>query len=60
MLELLTMCAPGVDPVTMAAVVKQESGGQPWVVNNNTTRKSTTFRIQGCGRGRCDGGCWPW
>jgi type IV secretion system protein VirB1 len=27
----------------MAAVVKQESGGQPWVVNNNTTRKSTTF-----------------
>jgi len=43
MLELLTMCAPGVDPVTMAAVVKQESGGQPWVVNNNTTRKSTKF-----------------
>lgn len=37
------MCAPGVDPVTMAAVVKQESGGQPWVVNNNTTRKSTIF-----------------
>jgi type IV secretion system protein VirB1 len=33
------MCAPAVDPVTMAAVVKQESGGQPWVVNNNTTRK---------------------
>ena len=37
------MCAPGVDPVTMAAVVKQESGGQPWVVNNNTTKKSTAF-----------------
>ena len=37
------MCAPAVDPVTMAAVVKQESGGQPWVVNNNTTRKSTAF-----------------
>ncbi len=42
-LELLMMCAPAVDPVTMAAVVKQESGGQPWVVNNNTTRKSTAF-----------------
>lgn len=43
MLELLMMCAPAVDPVTMAAVVKQESGGQPWVVNNNSTRKSTVF-----------------
>jgi type IV secretion system protein VirB1 len=43
MLELLMMCAPAVDPVTMAAVVKQESGGQPWVINNNTTRKSVTF-----------------
>lgn len=43
MLELLMMCAPAVDPVTMAAVVIQESGGQPWVVNNNTTRKSVTF-----------------
>jgi type IV secretion system protein VirB1 len=37
------MCAPAVDPVTMAAVVKQESGGQPWVVNNNTTNKSMAF-----------------
>ena len=37
------MCAPAVDPVTMAAVVKQESGGQPWVINNNTTRKSMAF-----------------
>lgn len=43
MLELLMMCAPAVDPVTMAAVVKQESGGRPWVLNNNTTRKSATF-----------------
>jgi len=42
-LELLMMCAPAVDPVTMAAVVKQESGGQPWVLNNNTTRQSATF-----------------
>lgn len=37
------MCAPAVDPVTMAAVVMQESGGQPWVINNNTTNKSVTF-----------------
>ena len=43
MLELLMMCAPAVDPVTMAAVVKQESGGRPWVIHNNNTRKSTTF-----------------
>lgn len=43
MLELLMMCAPAVDPVTMAAVVKQESGGRPWVINNNTTKKSVTF-----------------
>lgn len=43
MLGLLMMCAPAVDPITMAAVVKQESGGQPWVVNNNTTRKSMAF-----------------
>ena len=43
MLELLMMCAPAVDPVTMAAVVKQESGGQPWVLNNNSTRKTLTF-----------------
>jgi type IV secretion system protein VirB1 len=43
MLELLMMCAPAVDPVTMAAVVKQESGGQPWVLNNNTHQKISNF-----------------
>lgn len=43
MLALLAMCAPAVDPVTMAAVVKQESGGQPWTINNNTTKKSVVF-----------------
>jgi type IV secretion system protein VirB1 len=42
-LELLLMCAPAVDPVTMAAVVKQESGGQPWVIHNNTSKKSVAF-----------------
>jgi type IV secretion system protein VirB1 len=46
MLELLMMCAPTVDPVTMAAVVKQESAGHPWVINNNTTKKSSTFRTR--------------
>jgi hypothetical protein len=44
MLELLMMCAPAVDPVTMAAVVKQESGGQPWVINNNTTKNQWSLR----------------
>lgn len=43
MLELLMVCAPAVDPVTMAAVVMQESGGKPWVLNNNTSRKSVFF-----------------
>ena len=43
MLELLMMCAPAVDPVTMSAIIKQESGGRPWVINNNTTKKSSFF-----------------
>ena len=43
MLELLMVCAPAVDPVTMAAVVMQESGGRPWVLNNNTAKKSVAF-----------------
>ncbi len=43
MLELLMMCAPAVDPITMVAVIKQESGGRPWVIYNNTTKKSATF-----------------
>jgi type IV secretion system protein VirB1 len=43
MLELLLMCAPAVAPITMAAVIKQESGGKPWVIYNNTTKKSATF-----------------
>ena len=43
MLELLMMCAPAVDPVTMAAIIKQESGGKPWVINNNSTKKSSFF-----------------
>ena len=43
MIELLMMCAPTVDPVTMSAVIKQESGGNPWALNNNSTKKSTIF-----------------
>ncbi|MDI1246696.1 MAG: transglycosylase SLT domain-containing protein [Rhodoferax sp.] len=43
MLELLMVCAHAVDPVTMAAVVMQESGGRPWVLNNNTVKKSVAF-----------------
>lgn len=29
----------GVSPVTMAAIVKVESGGNPWAIGNNTTGK---------------------
>lgn len=47
MLELLMMCAPAVDPITMAAVIKQESGGRPWVIYNNTTKRSATFDSKG-------------
>jgi len=47
MLELLMMCAPAVDPITMAAVIKQESGGRPWVIYNNTTKRSAGFDSKG-------------
>lgn len=40
MLDLLLACAPAVDPVTMSAIVKQESGGQPWVINDNNGKRS--------------------
>jgi type IV secretion system protein VirB1 len=40
MLELLLACAPAVDPVTMSAIVKQESGGQLWVINDNNGKRS--------------------
>lgn len=40
MIELLLACAPAVDPVTMSAIVKQESGGQPWVINDNKGKRS--------------------
>jgi type IV secretion system protein VirB1 len=40
MIELLLACAPAVDPVTMSAIVKQESGGHPWSINDNNGRRS--------------------
>lgn len=40
MLELLLACAPAVDPVTMSAIVKQESAGYPWSIFDNTGKRS--------------------
>lgn len=37
--QMIRECAVGVSPVTMAAIVKVESGGNPWAIGNNTTRK---------------------
>jgi type IV secretion system protein VirB1 len=34
---LLQTCAPNVTPATMHAIVTVESGGDPWVLNDNTT-----------------------
>lgn len=35
MLGLLLACAPLVSPITMSAIVAQESGGAPWVIHDN-------------------------
>ena len=37
---LLHRCAPRVSVVTMAAIIKQESGGNPFALHNNSTGKS--------------------
>jgi len=37
---LLDQCAPAIAPVTMAAVVQQESGGNPLALHDNTSGKS--------------------
>jgi type IV secretion system protein VirB1 len=34
-LELILQCAPRVAPVTLAAIVQQESGGRPWTIHDN-------------------------
>jgi type IV secretion system protein VirB1 len=37
---LIRQCAPAVAPSTMAAIVQVESGGDPLVIGDNTTRRS--------------------
>lgn len=34
----MVQCAPQISPVTMAAIVRQESGGNPFAINDNTVR----------------------
>jgi len=42
--ELLVSCAISLaDPAIMQAIVYQESGGHPWVINDNTTKRSSKF-----------------
>jgi len=36
--ELLHFCAPDIAPVTIAAIVQQESGGNPLLLHDNTTK----------------------
>lgn len=43
-LILLVSCAPMVDPVTMSAVVQNESGGNPLAIHDNATGKSYSPR----------------
>ncbi len=40
---LIARCAPEVGPVTMAAVVRYESGGRPFAIGDNTTRHAYIF-----------------
>jgi type IV secretion system protein VirB1 len=39
-IELLNFCAPDIAPVTLAAIVQQESGGNPFLLHDNTTNTS--------------------
>ena len=46
MLDLVTLvkiCAPQVEPSTMLAVIKTESRGQPFIINDNSIKKSFVF-----------------
>lgn len=36
--DLIHLCAPDLAPVTIAAIVQQESGGNPLLLHDNTTR----------------------
>jgi len=38
--SLITRCAPDVSPSTMAAIVQVESGGNPYAIDDDTTRRS--------------------
>lgn len=46
MIELLLACAPAVDPATMAAIVRQESGGHPWSINDNNGKRSYRLKAK--------------
>lgn len=46
MIELLLACAPAVDPVTMSAIVRQESGGHPWSINDNNGKRSYRLKTK--------------
>lgn len=39
-IQLIALCAPAVAPVTMAALVQQESGGNPLALHDNTTGRT--------------------
>jgi type IV secretion system protein VirB1 len=41
-INLIHQCAPDLAPVTIAAIVQLESGGNPFLLHDNTTKK--TFR----------------
>lgn len=40
MIDLLQHCAPDVHPVTISAIVQQESGGNVLALNDNTSKRS--------------------
>lgn len=46
MIEMLLACAPAVDPVTMSAIVKQESAGHPWSINDNNGKRSYRLKTK--------------
>ncbi len=46
-IDLIHQCAPDLAPVTIAAVVQQESGGYPFLLHDNTTGKSLRPRTAG-------------
>ncbi len=45
--RLLERCAPQVSPVTLAALVAQESGGWPWTLDDDSTGESFALTTRG-------------